>query len=154
MAGEREVLSRKGVCRQQCYGIACCLERRTLDRKGASSNPGRSGGRIFFSTELTFCADSYSVSVPPLCYCSGTSFCQKCRWPVSPKHAYTLDPTKSVWADYAAVQALCGNLSGNELTRNLSGNTRPQSSQLAEPRWTDTGPVSYTHLTLPTRPLV
>ena len=32
------------------------------------------------------------------------SFCQKCRWQVTPKHAYTLDPTKSEWADYAAVQ--------------------------------------------------
>ena len=29
--------------------IACRLKRRTLDRKVASSNPGRSGGRIFFS---------------------------------------------------------------------------------------------------------
>ena len=27
------------------------------------------------------------------------------RWQVTPKHAYTLDPTKSEWADYAAVQA-------------------------------------------------
>ena len=31
------------------------------------------------------------------------------------------------------------NLSGNELTHNSSGNTRPQSSQLAEPMWTDPG---------------
>ena len=30
------------------------------------------------------------------------SFCQKCRWQVTPKHAYTLDPTKSEWLDYAA----------------------------------------------------
>ena len=30
----------------------------------------------------------------------------------------------------------------NELTRNSSGNTRPQSSQLAEPLWTDPGPKS------------
>ena len=29
--------------------IACWLERRNRDRKVASSNPGRSGGRIFFS---------------------------------------------------------------------------------------------------------
>ena len=29
--------------------------------------------------------------------------------------------------------------SENELTRNLSGNIRPQSSQLAEPLWTDPG---------------
>ena len=67
------------------------------------------------------------------------SFCQKCRWQVTPKHAYTLDPTKSERADYAAVQAQCGSLSGNELTHNSSGNTQPQSSQLAEPLWTDPG---------------
>ena len=33
------------------------------------------------------------------------SFCQKCGWQVTPEHAYTLDTTKSEWADYAAVQA-------------------------------------------------
>ena len=33
------------------------------------------------------------------------SFCQKCRWQVIPKHACTFDPTKSEWADIAAVQA-------------------------------------------------
>ena len=32
------------------------------------------------------------------------SFCQKCRWQVTPKRAYTLDPMKSEWADYATVQ--------------------------------------------------
>ena len=62
------------------------------------------------------------------------SFCKKCRWQVTPKHAYTLDPSKSEWADYAAVQAERGNLS-----RNSSGNTRSQSSQLAEPLWIDPG---------------
>ena len=67
------------------------------------------------------------------------SFCQKCRWQVTPKHAYTLDPAKSEWADYAAVQAQCENLSGNELTRNSSGYAQPQSSQLAQPLWTDPG---------------
>ena len=55
------------------------------------------------------------------------------------KHAYTLDPTKSEWADYAAVQAEYGNLSGNELTRNSSGNPLSQSSQLAEQLWTYPG---------------
>ena len=65
------------------------------------------------------------------------SFCQKCRWQVTRKHAYNLDQTKPEWADYAAVRAQCGNLSRNELTRNLSGDVRPQSSQLAEPLWTD-----------------
>ena len=62
---------------------------------------------------------------------------KKCGWHVTPKHAYTLDRTKSKWADYAAVQAWCGNLLGNELTRNSSGNIRSQSSQLAEPLCTD-----------------
>ena len=63
------------------------------------------------------------------------TFCQKCNWQVTPKHTYT----NSEWVDYAAVQEQCGNLSGNELTRNSSGNTQPQSSQLAEPLWTISG---------------
>ena len=33
------------------------------------------------------------------------SFCQKCRWQVTPKHEYTFDPTKSEWGDYAAFRA-------------------------------------------------
>ena len=74
------------------------------------------------------------------------SFCQKCRWLVTPKHTYSHDPSKSEWADYAAVQAEWGNLSGNELTRNWSGNTRPQSSQLAELLWTDPGQKSGINL--------
>ena len=60
-------------------------------------------------------------------------------WQVTPKYTHTLDPTKSEWADYAAAQAHRGNLSGNELTRNLSRDIRPRSSQLAEPLWTDPG---------------
>ena len=59
------------------------------------------------------------------------SFRQKCRQQVTPKHTYTLDPTKLKWADYAAIQALCGNLSGDELIHNSSRNTRSQLSQLA-----------------------
>ena len=92
-----------------------------------------------------------SVSLP--CYHSARkrpqSFCQKClgakslgvtcRWQVTHKHSYTLDPAKTEWADHAAVQAKCGNLPGNELTRDSSGNTRPQSPHLAEPLWTDPG---------------
>ena len=63
----------------------------------------------FSSIELTFWDDSYSVSVLPLVTAAVArkrprSFCQKCRWQVTPKHAYTFDPTKSEWADYA-VQA-------------------------------------------------
>ena len=96
-----------------------------------------------FSPESTFCADCYSVSLLPhvtaVARERSWSFCQKCRWQVTPKHAYTLDPMKSEWADCAAVLAESGTLSGNELTRNSSGNTRLQSSHLAEPLWTDPG---------------
>ena len=89
-------------------GIACWLERGTRGRKVASSNPGRSGERIFFS-RVNFC-------VLTLIRCpfhprvtavarkkKARSFCKKCSWQVTPKHAYTLDPTKSKWADYAVV---------------------------------------------------
>ena len=97
----------------------------------------------FSSSESTLCADSHSLSILPpvttVAHKRPQSFCQKCWWQVTPKHAYTLDPSKLDWADYAAVQAECGDLSGNELTRNSSGNTRSQSSQLAEPLWTDPG---------------
>ena len=90
------------------------------------------------------CADSYSVSVPPPVLPQwhvkdlGHS-AKSAGGRLHLKHANTLEPTKSEWADYAAVQALFGNLSGNELTRNSSGKTRSQSSQLAEPLWTDPG---------------
>ena len=93
----------------------------------------------FSSPGSTLCSDSYSVSVPPPCYRRPWSFCQKCRWQVFHKHAYTFDPMKSEWADYAAVQAQCGNLSGNEFTHKPSGNTQSRSSQLAKPLWTDPG---------------
>ena len=65
--------------------------------------------------------------------------CQKCRWQVTSECTYTLDPVKFDWADFAAVQALCGSLSGNELTLKLSDTAQPQSSQLTEPLWTDPG---------------
>ena len=70
--------------------------------------PARTAGE-FSSPGLTLCADSYSVSVPPRVTAVARkrprSFGEKCRWQFTPKHAYTLDPTKSEWADYAAVQA-------------------------------------------------
>ena len=50
---------------------------------------------------------------------------------VTPKHVYILDPAKSNWTDHAAWD--------NELTRNSSRSARIQSSELAEPRWSDAG---------------
>ena len=68
----------------------------------------------FSSPELNF-ADTYSVSVPPRVTAVARKrprlFCRKCRWQVTPKHAYNLEPTKLEWADYA-VQAERGNVLG------------------------------------------
>ena len=61
-------------------------------------------------------------------------------------HVYTLDPSKSEWSDYTAVQVEYGNLSGNKLTCNSSGKTQLQSSQFAEPLWTDPGLKSVSTL--------
>ena len=88
---------------------------------------------------LTFIRCLFYPCVTAVVHENPRSFCQKCRWQVTPKHAYTLDTSKLEWADCAAVQAGCGNLSGNDLTRNPSGNTLSQSSQLAEPYLTDPG---------------
>ena len=82
-------------------------QRWTRDQKVASLRSNRNGERIS-SPELTLCADSYSVCVPirvpAVAHKRSRSFCQTCRWQVTPKHAYTLDPTKSEWVNYA-VQA-------------------------------------------------
>ena len=112
------------------------IEHRTHVQKIVSLNPSRSSGRVLFS-RVNF---HYSVSIPPhvtiVTPKRPWSFLRKCRWQVTPKQAYTLDPTKSEWADYA-VQAWCGNVSGKGLTRNSSGNNWSQSPQLAEPPLTN-----------------
>ena len=66
--------------------MACWLERRTHDRKVASSNPGRSSGRIFFSRINFVCWLSFSPFHPRVTAVarnSPRSFCQKCRWQVT-----------------------------------------------------------------------
>ena len=90
--------------------IACWLECWTHDRKVVSLNPSRSGRRILFSRINFLCWLLFCVHCTPLLpqwhmkNKIKRSFCQKCRWQVTPKHAYTLDPVKSEWADYTTVQ--------------------------------------------------
>ena len=81
----------------------------------------------FSSPELNLCADSYSVSVPPrdtaVARIRPRLFCQKCRWQVTPKHAYT------------------------STQRSRNGLTKPLSrysvgAYRAEPPWTDPGTKS------------
>ena len=80
------------------------------------------GTREFFSPELTLCDDFYLVSSPPcvtaVAHKRSESFCQKCRWQVTPEHLYILDPMISEWAD-RAVQAWFGNLSGKRAHMQL-----------------------------------
>ena len=88
---------------------------------------------------LTFIQCPFHPHVTTVAHRRLQSFRKKCRWQVTPKHIYNLDPTKSEWADYATVQTQCGYLSENDLTCSSSGNTQPQLSQSAEPLWTDPG---------------
>ena len=85
------------------------VERRTRHRKVASSNPGRSGGncvvsRVIFCV-LTLIRCPFHFRVTAVVRKTLSSFCQKCIWQVTAKHAYTLDQAMSVWADFGAVQA-------------------------------------------------
>ena len=75
-------------------GIAQWLERRTRDWKVAGSNPCWSGGRIFFSRVNFLCwllfRYPFHPRVTAVARKRSRSFCQKCRWQVTAKHAYTL----------------------------------------------------------------
>ena len=69
-----------------------------------------------------------------------------CRWQFTPRYVYTLEQQQQIKKKNKTRNGLgmlsrhsVGTYQGNEPTRNSSGNTRPQSSQLAEPLWTDPG---------------
>ena len=75
-------------------GIAQWLEHRTSDWKVAGSNPCWNGGRIFFSRVDFLCwllfRYPFHPRVTTVARKKSRSFCQKCRWQVTAKHAYTL----------------------------------------------------------------
>ena len=75
-------------------GIAQWLEHRTRDWKVAGSNPCWNGGRIFFSRVDFLCwllfRYPFHPRVTTVARQKSRSFCQKCRWQVTAKHAYTL----------------------------------------------------------------
>ena len=75
-------------------GIAQWLERRTRDWKVAGSNPCWNGGRIFFSRVDFLCwllfRYPFHPRVTTVARKKSRSFCQKCRWQVTAKHAYIL----------------------------------------------------------------
>ena len=75
-------------------GIAQWLEHRTRDWKVAGSNPCWNGGRIFFSRVDFLCwllfRYPFHPRVTTVARKKSRSFCPKCRWQVTAKHAYTL----------------------------------------------------------------
>ena len=75
-------------------GIAQWLERWTPDQKVAGLNPCCSGGRIFFSRVNFLCwllfQYLFHSRVTAVAHKRPRSFCQKFRWQVTAKHAYTL----------------------------------------------------------------
>ena len=75
-------------------GIAQWSEHRTRDWKVAGSNPCWNGGRIFFSRVDFLCwllfRYPFHPRVTTVARKKSRSFCQKCRWQVTAKHAYTL----------------------------------------------------------------
>ena len=100
---------------------------------------------FFFSFSLspgfTFCVDSYSVSVPPPRYrsCTLKTPCHFAKSTGGKLHLFTHTPLtlRSRRGLSLPSRHGVGTYQGKELTRNSSGNTRPQSSQLAVPLWTD-----------------
>ena len=78
-------------------GIAQWLERQTCDWKVAGSNPCWSGGRILFSRVDFLCwllfQYLFHLCVTAVAHKWSWSFCQKCRWQATAKHAYTV----SMW---------------------------------------------------------
>ena len=75
-------------------GIAQWLEHRTRDQKVTGLNPCRSGGRIFFSRVNFLCWllfwYPFHPRVTAVACKRPRSSCQKCRWQVTAKYAYTL----------------------------------------------------------------
>ena len=75
-------------------GGAQWLERRTRDRKVAGVNPCWGGGRIFFSRVNFLCWLLFRYPFHPRVTAAARkrprSSCQKRRWQVATKHAYTL----------------------------------------------------------------
>ena len=116
---------------------------RPCDWKVASLSPSRSDLRVFFSIVHFLCRLLFSVCPPDVTAVThkrSQSFCQKCRWQVTPKHAYTHNPLKSEWVDYALHAGIVWK-PNREISPHATHQVtlKTQSSQLAEPLWTNPG---------------
>ena len=123
-------------------GIACWQTAGLVIKEFRVRPPAGTAGE-FSSPELTFCAGSYSVVSVPHCVTAVThersrSFYKSAGGVL---HLKTLTPlTKRSWSGLTMLSIhSVGTYQGNEVTRNSLGYRCPQSSQLAEPLWTDPG---------------
>ena len=112
----------------QGAGIAQWLEHRTRDWKVAGSNPCWNGGRIFFSRVDFLCwllfRYPFHPRVTTVARKKSRSFCQKCRWQVTAKHAYTL----RMWIYWTVLRhwsQLVPNMSWHLRTLSINSSSLP-----------------------------
>ena len=92
-------------CVWVCFRDSLLVERRTRDRKVAGSNPMLEQRDHFLLQSqlcvLTLIRCPFHPRVTAVARKRPRSFCQKCRWQFASENAYTLDPAKQEWVDYA-----------------------------------------------------
>ena len=116
-------------------GIAQWLEHRTRDWKVAGSNPCWNGGRIFFSRVDFLCwllfRYPFHPRVTTVARKKSRSFCQKCRWQVTAKHAYTLriEP----WFGIGHNLSLMCQMTSEDIKHQLNNNKAISSYPLPPP---------------------
>ena len=94
----------KSWSRQSVYWDNSVGRTRNLWSEVCCSNFGGGSGRIFISKVifLSWLWCSFHLYVTAVAHKRPRSLHEKCRWQVTSKYSYSLDPTKSEWADYAA----------------------------------------------------
>ena len=108
------------------FGISLLVECRTCDCKVASLNPSRSNREIFSSGAVpTFIWCPYHPHVSAVACKRPQSFCQKCRWQVTPKHAYALDPRSQSGLTMLLSRHGVGTYPETSSHANCSGITEP-----------------------------
>ena len=129
-------------------GIAQWLERRTRDWKVAGSNPCWNGGRIFFSRVDFLCwllfRYPFHPRVTTVARKKSRSFCQKCRWQVTAKHAYTLriEPCFGIGHNLSLI---C-QMTSEDIKHQLNNNNQVRVSPTSSPPSLKTASSNTMHL--------
>ena len=116
------------------------VERGIRDRKVASSSPGRGGGRNFFSSVNFVCRLFFGVRSTPVLpqwHVKDPGHSAKSAGGMIHINTHTPLSQRSRSGPTMLSRYSVETHQGNDPAGNSAGNTRPQSSQLAEPLWTD-----------------